>query len=76
MLSLLLPNGYHIERDADVLTLLRSDGTVVARFSAGGVVCEEVMHAVTEDAAKALVGRLRRAPVRHAYKAVPPTVID
>jgi hypothetical protein len=38
----MLPDGYHTERDADVPTLLRSDGSVVARFSACGARREEV----------------------------------
>jgi hypothetical protein len=31
-----LPFGYHLERDADLLILIRSDGSFVAAFSAVG----------------------------------------
>ena len=37
MKELQLPDGYAAERDADVLTLRRPDGSVVARFSVHGV---------------------------------------
>jgi hypothetical protein len=46
----LLPDGYHVEHDADALALLRADGSVVARVSARGVEWEEVERAVAEDA--------------------------
>jgi hypothetical protein len=46
----LLPDGYHIERDADVLTLVGTDGLVMARFSARGVEWHEVERAATQDA--------------------------
>ena len=46
----LLPDGYHIERDADVLTLVGADGLVVARFNARGVEWREVERAATKDA--------------------------
>ena len=48
--SFMLPDGYHIEKDADLLTLLRSDGSVVARFSVRGVEWSEVELAVESDA--------------------------
>jgi hypothetical protein len=60
-----LPDGYGVERDADVLTLLRTDGTVVARFSARGATWHEVQRAATEDSAKVPHRRFRRARVRH-----------
>jgi len=44
-----LPDGYHTERDADVLTLLRADGSVVARFSARGVKWPEVERTAAQD---------------------------
>ncbi len=46
----LLPDGYHIERDPEVLTLLRADGTVVGRFSARGVEWREVTLLAAADA--------------------------
>ena len=55
-----LPDGYDIERDADVLTLLRADGSVVARFSARGVELQEVERLAAQDAAGASHKRLRR----------------
>jgi hypothetical protein len=67
-----LPDGYHIERDADVLALLRGDGSVVARFSALGVAWEEVRRAATEDAANAPHKRLRRVTARHPRKPMLP----
>jgi hypothetical protein len=55
-----LPDGYDIERDADVLTLLRADGSVVARFSARGVELQEVERLAAQDAVGASHKRLRR----------------
>jgi hypothetical protein len=37
-----LPFGYHLERDADLLVLRRSDGSFVAAFSAVGADLFEV----------------------------------
>jgi hypothetical protein len=45
-----LPFGYYLERDADLLMLRRSDGTFVAAFSARGVDLFEVELVVWEDA--------------------------
>ncbi len=45
-----LPFGYYVERDPDLLTLHRSDGSVVAAFSAGGVDPFELELTVWEDA--------------------------
>jgi DNA-binding SARP family transcriptional activator len=47
-LSLELPTGYYLERDPDVLTLRRSDGSVVGAFSAHGVAPEAVRRTVEE----------------------------
>ena len=58
----MLPDGYDIERDADVLTLLRADGSVMVRFSARGVERQEVERVAAEDAAYASHKRLRRPP--------------
>ena len=49
-LSLELPAGYYLERDPDILTLRRSDGSVVAAFSARGVSPEAVRRMVEETA--------------------------
>jgi len=68
----MLPDGYHTERDADVLTLLRDDGSVVARFSARGVQLQEVKREATEDALYKSHERLRRAHTRHARKRLLP----
>jgi hypothetical protein len=65
-----LPDGYHTERDADVLTLLRADGSVVARFSASGVQRPEVERTAAQDAEVASHNRARRAPARHGRKRV------
>jgi hypothetical protein len=65
-----LPDGYHTERDADVLTLLRADGSVVARFSASGVQRSEVERTAAQDAEVASHNRPRRAPARHDRKRV------
>jgi hypothetical protein len=67
-----LPDGYHTESDADVLTLLRADGSALARFSVRGVVWEAVERAATEDAVNGLHKRLRRAPARHPRRPVLP----
>jgi hypothetical protein len=45
-----LPFGYHPERDADLLTLRRSDGSFAAAFSVGGVDPFEVEATAWEDA--------------------------
>jgi DNA-binding SARP family transcriptional activator len=49
-LSLELPTGYYLERDPDILTLRRSDGSVVGAFSAQGVAPEAVRRTVEETA--------------------------
>jgi len=49
-LSLQLPTGYYLERDPDILTLRRSDGSVVGAFSAQGVAPEAVRRTVEETA--------------------------
>jgi hypothetical protein len=46
----LLPFGYYLERDEDLLILLRADGSEVAAFGAVGVDPFEVELAVWEDA--------------------------
>ena len=48
--SLSLPDGYWIERDADVLVLHRPDGSIVATFSAGGADLNEIERVAREDA--------------------------
>ncbi len=50
-LSSELPPGYYLERDPDILTLRRSDGSVVGAFSARGVAPEAVRRTVEEAAA-------------------------
>jgi hypothetical protein len=45
-----LPFGYYLERDADLLVLRRSDGTLVAAFSVRDVDLFEVGLTVWEDA--------------------------
>jgi hypothetical protein len=67
-----LPDGYHMERDADLLTLLRCDGSVVARFSARGAEWREVERAAKEDAGLVIHIRPRRASTRHARKPLLP----
>jgi hypothetical protein len=46
----LLPFGYYLERNEDLLVLRRADGSDVARFGAVGVDPFEVEFAVWEDA--------------------------
>jgi hypothetical protein len=48
-MELRLPPGYYLERDPDILTLRRSDGSPVAAFSARGVVAETIEGAAWED---------------------------
>jgi hypothetical protein len=67
-----LPDGYDIERDADVLTLLRADGSAVARFSARGVKWKAVERTAAPDALTIPHQRHCRAPVRQARKPVLP----
>lgn len=50
-LSLELPTGFYLDRDPDILTLRRSDGSVVGAFSARGVAPEAVRRTVEETAA-------------------------
>ena len=45
-----LPFGYYLEREADLLTLRRSDDSLVAKFRAEGVDLFEVEFAVWADA--------------------------
>jgi DNA-binding SARP family transcriptional activator len=47
-LSLELPIGYYLERDPDILTLRRPDGSVVGAFSVQGVSPEAVRRTVEE----------------------------
>ena len=46
--SLDLPNGYSLERDPDILTLRRLDGSIVSAFSARGAAPEAVRRMVEE----------------------------
>lgn len=50
--ELRLPPGYQLERDPDMLVLRRPDGSMVATFSARGVVPEHVEEAAWEDTAR------------------------
>jgi hypothetical protein len=72
MFAPVLPHGYHVERDADVLTLLRIDGSAVARFSARGVRWQEVERTAAEDALIRSHERHCRAPLRRDCRAVLP----
>jgi hypothetical protein len=51
MQRLALPSGYSLERDADVIELLRDDGSTVAVFSVRGVDTKEIERDAKEDAA-------------------------
>ena len=57
--SLELPTGYYLERDPDILTLRRSDGSVVGAFSAQGVAPEAVRRTVEETASIGFSLRVR-----------------
>ncbi|MGH3147659.1 MAG: AfsR/SARP family transcriptional regulator [Rubrobacter sp.] len=48
-LSIDLPAGYYLERDSDILTLRRSDGSVLGAFSARGVAPEAVRRTAEEE---------------------------
>ena len=48
-MKLRLPPGYYLDRDPDICTLRRTDGSSVATFSARGVVAETVEGAAWED---------------------------
>jgi hypothetical protein len=50
MTELQLPDGYAAERDADVLTVRRPDGSVVARFSVHGASMETIEREAQQDA--------------------------
>ena len=52
-----LPPGYHAHLDPDVLVLVRTHGSVVARFTGRGLVAEEVERAAWEDYVAAGGGR-------------------
>jgi hypothetical protein len=45
-MKLRLPPGYYLERDPDIWTLRRADGSSVAAFSAQGVVAETIEAAI------------------------------
>lgn len=47
-----LPAGYYVRWDADVPTLRRANGSMVAAFSAAGMDPREVRKAAEEDAAE------------------------
>ena len=44
-----LPTGYRLRRDSDILTLCRSDDSIVARFSGAGADLSEVRKAAEQD---------------------------
>jgi DNA-binding SARP family transcriptional activator len=44
-----LPSGYRLRRDCDILTLCRSDDSIVARFSGAGADLKEVQKAAEQD---------------------------
>lgn len=44
-----LPPGYHLERDTDILTLHRPDGSLLGAFSTRGVREETVLRTVEDD---------------------------
>ena len=49
MEELRLPPGYYLDRDPDIWTLRRSDGSSVAAFSARGAVAETIEGVAWED---------------------------
>ena len=65
---ILLPDSYHIERDADVLALLRADDSVVAHFSMRGVEWSEVERVAEEDAGRSKHRIFRRVPTHSRRK--------
>lgn len=44
-----LPPGYHLERDTDILTLHRPDGSLLGAFSARGVRTEALLRTAEDD---------------------------
>ena len=46
----MLPESHRIERDADVVSLLRADGSVAAVFSARGADPTEIERVAKQDA--------------------------
>ena len=44
-----MPTGYYLERDPDIMTLRRPDGTLVGAFSARGATPEDVRRMVREE---------------------------
>ena len=69
-ITFMLPDSYYVDRDADVLSLLRSDGSVVARFSVPGVQWSEVVRAAEQDAGSKTHRTARRAPIHSRHKPV------
>lgn len=47
-----LPNGYRVEWEPDIITLLRPDGSVVARFYTWSAEPGEILRTALEDARK------------------------
>src|SRR5688572_2947206 len=47
--SLDLPSGYRLSRDPDILTLCRSDSSIVARFSDVGADSNEIREVAEQD---------------------------
>jgi LuxR family transcriptional regulator, maltose regulon positive regulatory protein len=59
-----MPTGYYLERDPDILTLRRLDGTLVGAFSARGAAPEDVRRMVRET-----VRGERSVAVQHSLQA-------
>jgi DNA-binding SARP family transcriptional activator len=59
-----MPTGYYLERDPDILTLRRPDGTLVGAFSARGAAPEDVRRMVRET-----VSEERSVAVQHSLQA-------
>ena len=67
-LSVELPTGYYLERDADVLILRRLDGSMVSAFSARGAVPEAVRQTAEEI--------IHREPSAHRREAPNPLAVQ
>jgi LuxR family maltose regulon positive regulatory protein len=59
-----MPTGYYLERDPDILTLRRPDGTLVGAFSARGAAPEDLRQMVRET-----VREERSVAVQHSLQA-------
>src|SRR5215218_139909 len=61
--SFKLPTGYYLERDPDILTLRRLDGSMVGAFSARGAAPEAILEDIKETGLQWAASAEREGPM-------------